>query len=161
MKFFLGIALVCGAVFFAVTYFKTEDDNSGVATASFGGGGGNADGPKTENNILKDQSSPPGTTVQWPRDRTETARVPSSIVIGDARMLPLDRQEVPSERDGQLLVIGTEVGPNDKVPDDRKIVATVGYMIVWDAALNTWRNYRDGDKAEPKMVPLQTLRKTF
>lgn len=48
------------------------------------------------------------------------------IVIHDARFVVIDKQDVPSQRDGVLTVIGTDVGENDEVPADRLITVKVG-----------------------------------
>lgn len=56
------------------------------------------------------------------------------LVIRDGRVLPLERQDVPSERDGKLLILGTPVDLTEyqQLPSERRIemeVATLGVRI--------------------------------
>ena len=57
------------------------------------------------------------------------------IVVRDARFVSTTKREIPSERDGKLLVVGTEVAPGDeaKVPGTRLIknipVATLAIEV--------------------------------
>jgi WD40 repeat protein len=45
------------------------------------------------------------------------------VAIDECRLTPLDKQEVPSQRNGVIWFIGTEVGEKEDVPADRLIVA--------------------------------------
>ena len=36
---------------------------------------------------------------------------PRSLIVQEARVLPAERQDVPSEREGKLLFVATEAGP--------------------------------------------------
>src|SRR4051794_18065584 len=101
----------------------------GVATLTVGpslglqlGGkdqGGGADGP-VPSGRGQDQPSPvpepitgPGTTTPGTAPRP-AARNP--IVIRDCRLVPLETQEVPSQREGSLLLVGRELLPGEPVP---------------------------------------------
>jgi multidrug efflux pump subunit AcrA (membrane-fusion protein) len=53
-----------------------------------------------------------------------------------------DRVEVPSQRDGVLLVIGTDIKPGQKVPPDQIVVVTVGDEET------KYRRLREGDPVE-------------
>jgi RNA polymerase sigma factor (sigma-70 family) len=53
-----------------------------------------------------------------------------------------DRVEVPSQRDGVLLVIGTEIKPGDKVPPDQVVTVKIGDEQV------KYRRLREGDMVE-------------
>jgi multidrug efflux pump subunit AcrA (membrane-fusion protein) len=53
-----------------------------------------------------------------------------------------DRVELPSQRDGVLLVIGTEIKPGEKVPPDQVVVVKVG-----DEQMK-YRRLREGDTVE-------------
>jgi WD40 repeat protein/biotin carboxyl carrier protein len=69
----------------------------------------------------------------------------SAPVFVSGHLLPNDRQEVPSERDGTLVVIGTELAPGEEVSASRKFAATVGYLII---------PMRDKDNVSPDQVIL-------
>lgn len=66
---------------------------------------------------------------------------------------------VPALRDGQLLVIGMEIAPGEKVPADRRISATVVYLVTWDKT--AWRRWQDGDPVVPGQVRLQPVKKEY
>jgi hypothetical protein len=84
------------------------------------------------------------------------------IVIPDARMLSLDRQEVPSEREGQLLIIGTEIQPGEKVPEDKRYTATVGYLVTRDGQDPTKGHYwREGDPLVSSQISLLKVKKEY
>jgi RNA polymerase sigma factor (sigma-70 family) len=68
---------------------------------------------------------------------------------------------VPSLRDGQILVIGTEPSPGEVVPADRKVTATVGYFLVWDAEQNQWRHWHEGDPLVAKRLKLYREKKEY
>jgi WD40 repeat protein len=48
------------------------------------------------------------------------------IVIRDCRLTVIDKQDVPSRRDGEILFIGTEIDPGQPVPADQLITARIG-----------------------------------
>ncbi len=107
-----------------------------------------------------------------PRDEVLGGRA-TPIVI-PAQFQVLDKQEVPSERDGKLLVIGTEVVPGDQVPPERRFIATVGFLVLPVRAGETvppservatvkgeWRRWHDDDPVEPERVKLYKIRKEY
>jgi WD40 repeat protein len=55
---------------------------------------------------------------------------PRALVVQDGRVLPSERQDVPSEREGKLLFLATEVGPEEKVPQDKLITYEVSALAV-------------------------------
>jgi RNA polymerase sigma factor (sigma-70 family) len=82
---------------------------------------------------------------------------------------------VPSMRDGQVLVIGTEMAPNENVPADRRVTATVGYLLVpvanneelkpdeviQGSNNSRWRKWRDGDELRPGKVYVHKVKKVY
>jgi RNA polymerase sigma factor (sigma-70 family) len=58
------------------------------------------------------------------------------------RSICRDRVEVPSQRDGVLLVIGTEIKPGEKVPPDQVVVVKIG------DEQTKYRRLREGDRVE-------------
>jgi WD40 repeat protein/biotin carboxyl carrier protein len=78
------------------------------------------------------------------------------VVVADCRFaVPQDRkQEVPSQRDGVLLFIGTEIEPGEEVPEDRLIKATVAVYEKTDdkevivTKEKKFRQLREGDKVK-------------
>jgi WD40 repeat protein len=181
MKYFLGLLVVCAGVFVAMTYLKTSDDGdtgyvNGGMSGGTGQGGKNIADVRTSENVPspENEQQPPG-TINWNIRADVSRRLIAPIVIPDARMMPLDRQEVPSEREGRLLVIGTEIAPGEKVPDDKHFVATIGYLLVTVGEHERlkpeqiilgqdgrrWRRWQDGDTPEPGQVFLQKETKDY
>jgi multidrug efflux pump subunit AcrA (membrane-fusion protein) len=64
------------------------------------------------------------------------------IVIPDCRVTVAERQDVPSQRDGILLFVGTEVKPGEKVPADRLLHIKTGNE------LKQFRRLCEGDVVE-------------
>jgi WD40 repeat protein len=165
MRFGLSVIILCLAVFCAWSFYKPgEDGGFPLFTASTGGGSSerhSTDGSKASvaKSSDKDKDEQPPGTIRWNLHPVDGAVWQAPILIPDARMLPLDRQEVPSERDGQLLVIGTEYPAAETLPEDRRFIATVGSLLTWDK--NAWRKWRDGDTPEPGLVKLQEDRKYY
>ncbi|MFM7151774.1 MAG: HlyD family efflux transporter periplasmic adaptor subunit [Gemmataceae bacterium] len=52
------------------------------------------------------------------------------IIIQDGRVLPLERQEVPSERDGKLMLLATPVSQDEFVPKDKEVRLEVALLGV-------------------------------
>ncbi len=86
------------------------------------------------------------------------------MTILDARVLPVLRQDVPSERDGKLIFLATEVRPGEHVPAHKELyfsVATLGVPVTgWEGVLpeeriveegtgNMYRQVRPSDYATP------------
>src|SRR5262249_3812658 len=53
------------------------------------------------------------------------------LVAPDGRVAAIDKQEVPSQRDGQLLFIGTEATPEEEktLPQANLFRTTVGFLV--------------------------------
>ncbi len=91
----------------------------------------------------------------------------------DVSRRPLVR--VPAPVDGQLLVVGTEIGPGEQVPEGRRVAATAGYLIVpvsdKDRAKRErvvhgpgdkdWRPWQPDDPVEPGRVSLLRIKKEY
>lgn len=52
------------------------------------------------------------------------------LIIQDGRVLPMEQQEVPSERDGKLLTLATPVGEDEFVPRDKLVELDVAVLGV-------------------------------
>jgi WD40 repeat protein len=158
MRTVLTVVVLALGTFALVTYYvKPFQDDADLHTASTGGGGLTESGTPVVRTPATDEQTP-GAFV-WNQRSDGPANPEDLIVVPNARMQPVDRQEVPSERDGQLLVIGTEVGNGEVVPDDRHFVVNVGYMQVWDGT--AWRRWREGDQVLPRLVRLERVRKDY
>jgi hypothetical protein len=55
---------------------------------------------------------------------------PQPLVIQDGRVLPTERQDVPSERDGKILFVATEARPGEVIPRHKEVFYEVGLLIV-------------------------------
>jgi WD40 repeat protein len=64
------------------------------------------------------------------------------LVIPDCRLAVIERQDVPSQRDGVLLFVGTEIKDGEQVPVDRLITVKVGGQE------KKYRRLREGDRVE-------------
>src|SRR5262249_38721991 len=65
-----------------------------------------------------------------------------SLLIRDCRWSVIERQEVPSQRDGVLLFVGTEVKPGEQVGPDRLIIVKRGDQET------RYRRLKEGDTVE-------------
>ena len=54
------------------------------------------------------------------------AVVADPITIPDCRLTVIDKEDVPSQKEGVIVCIGTEIQPGEKVPEDRIVKVTVG-----------------------------------
>lgn len=107
-------------------------DEAGPLAAMIGPNLRNASGEGLTSPLRNGMSVVLNNTLQTPAEApAETFRRQGNpVVIPDGRVVPVDKQEVPSQRDGTLLLIGTEV-PAEKVPDvpPRLLIkAVVGYV---------------------------------
>jgi WD40 repeat protein/biotin carboxyl carrier protein len=98
------------------------------------------------------------------------------LVVPDARIVPFDKEEVPSERDGTLVVIGTEIKPGEQVPAGRRFKATLGYLILelgpgekvpaeeqirFPNDARVWRRWRPDDPLPPGKVGLYRVEREY
>jgi WD40 repeat protein len=67
---------------------------------------------------------------------------PDPIVIPDCRLAVIERQEVPSQRDGVLLYICTDIKPGEQVPPDRIVAIKVADQE------RKYRRLKEGDAVE-------------
>jgi len=57
------------------------------------------------------------------------------LIVQDARVISTEKQEVPSEREGKLIFLGTEVDPQQPRPSEDKIIKyEVGFLAIEPAA---------------------------
>jgi WD40 repeat protein/biotin carboxyl carrier protein len=179
VRYFFGLVTLCIGVFLAVTYLRPIVDPDAPEANSPG-----LQGPDSspEKSAVKDRVTPlVENEVQTPR-ATFIAQSPNVsrftepwIIVADARALSLDKQEVPSERDGKLLVIGTEVSQGEQVTSDRRFLATIGYLLVLidpkekvkpeqvitGQGASRWRRWQEGDSVEPGRVFLLKEQKEY
>ena len=67
---------------------------------------------------------------------------PDPIVISDCRLAVIERQEVPSQRDGVLLYICTDIKPGEQVAPDRVAIIKVADQE------KRYRRLKEGDVVE-------------
>lgn len=71
------------------------------------------------------------------------------IVIAECRLSVIDKQEVPSQREGVVRFVGTEIAAGEIVSPDQLITASIGGQLV------TFRRLREGDAVrEGQLVAL-------
>lgn len=71
------------------------------------------------------------------------------VVIADCRINVIDKQDVPSQRDGVLLFMGREVRPGEVVPEERLVTVEVGGRSV------KVRRWKEGDRVQAGEVLAQ------
>lgn len=64
------------------------------------------------------------------------------IVIADCRLAVVEKEQIPSQRDGVLLLIGTEIKPGEVVPPERIVTVSIGGQE------KKFRRLREGDAVE-------------
>jgi WD40 repeat protein len=78
------------------------------------------------------------------------------LILQDARILPTERQDVPSERDGKLLFLATPVEPGEVYPKDKVLpyeVATLGIEV------KSWRGIPEEERLTDDSKPDQMFRR--
>jgi WD40 repeat protein len=65
------------------------------------------------------------------------------IVVGDCRLVAGERQEVPSQRDGVLLFVCTEIRTGEQVPPEQVVTVKIGDQE------RKYRRLKEGDAVEP------------
>jgi len=64
------------------------------------------------------------------------------IVLPDCHLTVMEKQEVPSQRDGVLLVVGTEIAPGQVVPPEQVVVVRIAGQE------RHFRRLREGDQVQ-------------
>ncbi len=117
--------ILCGAAYFFVVYGVDELKKHGyVSEDTFSVGDPT---PRTNEPTRPNFASDP---VEVIMGSNAGGRVQTAYAVPDARILPIDRTEVPSERDGTLLLIGTEVAPGEVVAKDKKLTAPLYFLVI-------------------------------
>ncbi|MFN6052049.1 MAG: HlyD family efflux transporter periplasmic adaptor subunit, partial [Planctomycetia bacterium] len=99
------------------------------------------------------------------------------LVISNARINAVERQEIPSEKEGKLLFVGTDVKPNRDVPTKDQFQLRIGYLLVEiekdeqvpstniikvpSRPEKIYRRWKEGDPLAPSKVYLDYENKTF
>jgi WD40 repeat protein len=110
----------------------------------------------------------------------DNARQPDprpALVIPDCRLVPAEREEVPSQREGRLIVIGTEVQSGQHLPPGRQFkevrfpvlaIALKPDERVPDNAVITinndgkkYRTWADGDPLQPDQLAVTWVARRF
>lgn len=131
----------------------------------------------------KENETPPPEAVSqnWPSQGVQlklltypapkTARMTEPIVIPNAHLVIAEVQEVPSEKDGILLFIGTEIQPGEVVPPEKELPkALQGFLAVplgegekvnegektFKYSEKKYRQVRPGDALKPNKIVLFT-----
>jgi hypothetical protein len=127
--FVLCLLLCAGAVVLITVAAGKNPYDEGKKMVS-----GSGDEPGTDREASKPDEGPPEEPVVHEAFQPGAALQP--LVLNDGRLQPVDTQEVPARRDGQILFIGKEI-PASEVPDNpeqrRKlgiISCTMGYLAI-------------------------------
>jgi WD40 repeat protein len=170
MRFFATCVLLIGscvgAVILAGHFLWTPPSSAGekkpVAAAGQKGGGAPAEeGPEPPPAAAptREEKKPATPTID---DDKPAAYIPvrpavggpQPLVIQDARLLPLELQDVPAEHDGKLLFLGTEVRPGEEVPKDKLLEYEVSILVV---PVTTWDGVAPKDRIEDPTDPTKRL----
>lgn len=155
-RWLLACVVLCAAAFAGVHYGIPELQRLGYITGweITDDTTESVDGPATKSETPKN--------VQPSIIESAAAAGPRRVakVAPDGRLLVTDKQEVPSERDGQLMVIGTEVRPGETVSPNKRLTARVGFLalamlpgdqvpadkqIVFPGIKRKYRRWKEGD----------------
>jgi hypothetical protein len=143
-------AVVCCGAFALVTYWANPSTSHG-ASASDDSSRSKTQGGRSAGEARSGDKGVVDVTVEVnPRPALAVNR---PVIVAGCRLVSPDHQDVPSERDGQLLVIGTEIRPGEVVPEEKRYQAIVGFLIVPDQARdNTPESQKIRFKDNPSMV---------
>jgi len=84
-----------------------------------------------EKNILVDANPP--TKIETPSAvAVFKPGVNQPLVIANARISAMERQEIPSEKDGKLLFVGSDIKPNREVHPEDTFKLTISNLIIED-----------------------------
>ena len=64
--------------------------------------------------------------AESPRPVAAGRRISDPIVVSDCRLTIFEKEEVPAQKDGVLLFLGTEIKPGEDVPADKVFEVTLG-----------------------------------
>lgn len=76
-------------------------------------------------------------------ESTQRGSAVDPIVIADCRINVIDKQDVPSQKDGVLLFVGREARPDEVVPPERLMTVEIGGKPV------KVRRWKEGDRVLP------------
>lgn len=149
-------AVLCAGAFAMVQHGVPWLQREGYLSAPEVVEPGDTEGPSQPNTVV--DAPPDQNPVTFPTDTAPARQV--SKAAQESRFLVTDKQEAPSERDGQLLVIGSEIKPGEEVPAGKKIRAKVGFLavaaqsgeqvpaaqqIVFPSIKRVYRRWKEGD----------------
>jgi WD40 repeat protein len=136
----LALAVVIGAGILAVVVCKAGLFRASATVQPTDAGPRNAE-PVPTTDFIGDPLYPPCFMV--PAGPAQLPRGADPVVIPDCRLTVIDKQDVPSQRDGELLFIGTEVDPGQSIPTDQLFTARVG------GKEQQFRRLKEGDAIRP------------
>jgi hypothetical protein len=132
MRFFTGsvalVVLLVGSIVVASSYFglvphPTGDgsEQAGAGTGPSAPGGNVGEAPAPGERPEPAQAYRPAVTREPLVTLIRAGGLAHSLIIQGARVLPLERQEVPSERDGKILFLATPVPDDEFVPREKEL----------------------------------------
>jgi WD40 repeat protein/biotin carboxyl carrier protein len=140
-----------------------EDNNAGkgggkkaqpVVQRNEEGPGDRAPG-KPDAELARPSASNDTSKVVYTEVKTSSAAV-QPLVLHEGRIVPVERQDVPSERDGKMLFLATPVQPGEKVPDNKLIPFEVSILAV---PVGRDEKVADEDRVYDPQNPRRVLRK--
>ena len=75
---------------------------------------------------------------------------PAALIVQGGRVMPTDRQDVPSEREGKLLFLATHTHPGETVPKQKLVEFEVGVLVV---AVPSWDGVAEVDRFQDPKYP--------
>jgi WD40 repeat protein len=101
-------------------------------------------GPVQPTSLAQDKGSAATAGSGLQPSKTLSGSAPSystdPLVVPECRLVVAERQEAPSQREGVLLFVGTEIAPGEQVPGDRMISIRSGEQE------RRYRRLREGDE---------------
>lgn len=155
-RWLFACAFLCAGAFVGVQHGIPWLQDQGIIARSDPVDAGDIDVPIPANTVPDGPAEQ--NPVTFPTDIGPARQV--SKAAQESRFLVTDKQEAPSERDGQLLVIGGETKPGEEVPAGKKMRAKVGFLaiavqpgeqvpaaqqIVFPSIKRVYRRWKEGD----------------
>jgi WD40 repeat protein len=170
MRFFATCVLLIGscvgAVILAGHFLWTPDSNAGESKpdrVANKDAGGREEAPPEAQLTGPPRESEKKSTPTIDEDKNCTlvevrpaTGGPQPLVIQDARLLPVELQDVPAEHDGKLLFLGTEVRPGEVVPKDKLLEYEVSILVVEES---TWADVEPKDRITDPTDPKRLYRR--
>lgn len=162
------IAALCVGAVLLLKFCWPEVANLGASPPPSGQNPGKDASPYVSQHDAKgtsgDSSKPPALASSGDEDKAVTIENVASktaaqpLVFSDARILAIERQDVPSERDGKLLFVATPVRAGEFVPPNKLFEHDVPMLAIEVTSATEWRNLPEEERLRDVDAPKKMYR---